>query len=234
MKQRRLVLADWRRCSFGFLFEFQGARVLTTGREFSLPAEEPQPGRLRSGVEAAGFHPRSVVGMKQVHGARLEEIGPGPDRVIPDCDGLVTELPEAALVIRTADCLPIVAFGDGRLGAAHAGWRGVRSGILGELVKRMGGTEFEVAIGPGIGPCCYEVGQEFEEWFAPHLVCRARRRYFDLPGAARAQLEEAGVAPERIHTVSECTACSPEFHSFRRDGAAAGRMMTIAMLKGGS
>lgn len=207
--------------------------MLTTGRSLSMPAGDPEAGALRSRVEAAGLRPRSVAGMRQVHGARIEEMRDGPDRVVPECDGLITSAAGVALVVRTADCLPIVAAGKGgRLGAVHAGWRGVKAGIPADLVRKLG-TDLDVAIGPGIGPCCYEVGPEFEEWFAPHLVCRARRRFLDLADAARTQLIEAGIAPDRIHDSGVCTFCSRNFcHSFRRDGAAAGRMLTVAMLKG--
>ena len=230
MEQRRSVLKNWRRSSFGFLFEILGARVLTTGREFSLPAEELAAPRLRSRLEEVGLRPRSVVGMRQVHGARIEEIGPGPDRVIPDCDGLITAQPGVALVARTADCLPIAAVSEDRVGVAHAGWRGVWAGIPARLVERMDGADLEVAMGPGIGPCCYEVGPEFDAWFPEHLVRREGRRFLDLAGAARGQMEAVGVAPGRIHVAPWCTACSRELlHSFRRDGAAAGRMLTVAM-----
>jgi len=230
-----LLSANWTRAEDRFLFEgAPGVVVWTTARSFSMPAgEQPEPGKFRAYVEATGPRPRSVAGMGQVHGARIEEVRTGQDRVVSSCDGLVTGSPGVALVVRTADCLPIAAIGPGgrRLGVAHAGWRGIRAGIPRRLVERMGGPDLEIAIGPGIGPCCYEVGPEFEDGFPDYLVRRKGRRFLDLIGAARAQLAEAGVPPERIHAAGWCTACSPEFcHSFRRDGAASGRMLTVAML----
>ena len=201
-----------------------------------MPAEEPRADRLRRFVEEAGFKPRAVAGMQQVHEARIEPVREDQDVVLSSCDGLVTDRPGVALVVRTADCLPVVAWDARRrkLGVAHAGWRGLRAGILKRFVESMGSADLEIGIGPGIGPCCYEVGPEFEAWFPGHLQRKQPNSFLlDLVGAAKAQMAEAGVAPGRIPAAEWCTACSPELcHSFRRDGAAAGRMLTIAMIKG--
>ena len=212
-----------------------GVSVMTTARSLSLPAGEPEVSALRSRVEAAGFRPGSVIGMRQVHEARIEKVGQGPDRLVSSCDGLVTAQPGVALVVRTADCLPIVAFGkEGQTGVVHAGWRGIRAGIPGRLIERLGGpgAVTGAAIGAGIGPCCYEVGAEFEPWFGPQLQRRQGKLYLDLAAAAAKQMERAGLPAGRIERAPWCTAClaAPELHSYRRDGPAAGRMLTVAML----
>ena len=209
--------------------------VFTTARVLSMPVEEPHAGRLRKFVEQAGLRPCAVVGMQQVHEARIEWVKEVRDAILSSCDGLVTDRPGVALVVRTADCLPIVAW-DARhrkLGVAHAGWRGVRAGIPKRLVEELGTAELEVGIGPGIGPCCYEVGPEFEAWFPGRLIRREGRLTLDLVSAATDQLSEAGVLPGQIHAAPWCTACSAQHcHSFRREGSVAGRMLTVAMIKG--
>ena len=218
-------------------FVLEGARGfagLTSTRWRGLPPGEFSLEDLRRAVERMGVRPKAVIGMGQVHGATVRAVDGRSDRLTSRCDGSITRQPGVALVVRTADCLPIIVFDPARkvLGIAHAGWRGVRAGIPRRLVKEMGGAEVEIAIGPGIGFCCYEVGPEFEEWFPQHLVYRRGRRFLDLAGAARSQLMEAGVPEEKIHGAGWCTACTPDHcHSYRRDGAAAGRMLTVAMMK---
>ena len=230
-----LFLMRWiERKDYLFLEGVPGVTVLVTGRSLSMPAgEEPEAEKLRAYVEATGLRPLSVTGMRQVHGARFEEMKGGPDRVIPSCDGLLTGSPGLALVVRTADCLPIVAVGAGgcRLGVAHAGWRGIRAGVADRLVRSMGPGPLEIAIGPGIGPCCYQVGPEFEGWFEGCFSRREGRLFLDLVSAVSGQIERAGVPRGRIHAAPGCTSClAGRFHSFRREGASAGRMLTVAMI----
>jgi hypothetical protein len=114
--------------------------------------------------------------------------------------------------------------------AVHAGWRGTVTGIARRSVEGMrehfGSLpgDLHAAIGPGIGKCCYEVGPEVAAEFG--LQGRAR---VDLTGANRRQLIDAGVTPERIYASNLCTMCRPEeFHSFRRDKEAAGRLYSFA------
>jgi hypothetical protein len=114
--------------------------------------------------------------------------------------------------------------------AVHAGWRGTVAGIAQHAVEAMRAqfgslaADLHAAIGPGIGPCCYQVGPEVAARFG--LQGRAR---VDLAGANRRQLIDAGVTPERIYASNLCTMCRPdEFHSFRRDKEAAGRLYSFA------
>ena len=150
-------------------------------------------------------------------------------------DALLENEAGSVVAVRTADCVPIILIDEKlhAVAAVHAGWRGTVARIAPAAVQAMRerfGTEpagLHAAIGPCIGPCCYEVGAEVAAQFG--IEGRAR---LDLPGANRKQLEEAGVTPERIYASKLCTMCRPEdFHSFRRDKEAAGRLYSFAGIR---
>lgn len=214
------------------LMGIPGARIFTSDRTLGMAAGTPTASDLRDWAWRAGVMAQTLVGMQQVHGSCVESVYGGGDRVAPSCDGLVTDRPGVALAVRSADCLPVVLFDPfrDRLGAAHAGWKGIRAGILEELVQAVGSFQIWAAIGPGIGPCCYEVGAEFEEYFPSFLQHRQGKRFLDLPGVARDRLMRAGIREEALLSAPWCTACHPSCHSYRRDGAQAGRMVTAALL----
>jgi YfiH family protein len=119
--------------------------------------------------------------------------------------------------------------------AAHAGWRGTAAGVTRAAVGalRAGGSDpadLLAALGPGIGPCCYEVGDELRALFAPDFFRAGSggRPHLDVRAANRRQLEEAGLAPDHIHGVDDCTRCRADlYHSYRRDGKSAGRMINF-------
>jgi YfiH family protein len=126
--------------------------------------------------------------------------------------------------------------------AVHAGWRGVVAGIVPKAVRAvienasLTPAEIRVAIGPAVGPCCYEVGPEvrvaFEErygpdWSAPAFSTPGPRPHLDLRLFVRRQLEAAGVSPSAIETLGPCTACDRTYASYRRDGPAAGRQLSF-------
>ena len=217
-----------------------GAPVAGTRRPVNLLADDRSAESLRAILDRIGFRPGGVIGMEQVHGAEIAVVRGRADCVIPACDGLVTDVPGTALCVRSADCLPILAYDPVRqvVGAVHAGWRGLRSEIVRRLVRvlqeafQSDPAQLRIEIGPGIGPCCYQVGTEFAEWAEPHLKHnRAGGLYADLAGLARAQLEGAGVPKPAIQADRACTACHPgRLESFRRDGPAAGRMVTAICL----
>lgn len=155
------------------------------------------------------------------------------------CDGLLTADRGVALTVRTADCLPVVVAGGKVVAALHCGWRSLAGDILGKCVRRFF-TEFGVhahqlraVIGVGIGPCHYPIGREVatalatlpvadESWYAEGRA--------DLAAWARGRLVAAGVSRGAIRTLPGCTACSAHHHSFRRDGAAAGRQWAAVVL----
>lgn len=182
-----------------------------------------------------GVDPDRVSMGRQVHGAGVREVdAPGDGGFLghlrdwPEGDGLVTESPAAALAVLGADCLPVLVWRRDRprVGAAHAGWRGLVGGVVEATVAALGKPGATgAAIGPGIGPCCYPVSEEvrarFAERFGPEVIAGEA---VDLAGAARRALVLAGVPAGTIHAVDACTACDPgRFFSYRRDGVGTGR-----------
>ena len=190
----------------------------------------------RRACEAAGVDPETATMALQVHGARVTEarprgvVTPGTD--YEPCDGLWSDRPGQGMLLVTADCLPVAlarANGTPRLAVLHVGWRGLLAGIAAEGVRAVGEGAVG-ALGPGIGPCCYEVGEDvaapFRERFGPDVVRDGR---LDLPLATERALREAGVGS--VERVGGCTACDPErFFSHRRDQGRTGRQGVVAAL----
>jgi hypothetical protein len=147
-------------------------------------------------------------------------------------DGLWTDEPGLPVLAMSADCLPVALVRTDRSAPAvavlHVGWRGLLGGIVASGVEALGDGRLAAAIGPGIGPCCYEVGEEvaapFRERFGADVVRDSR---LDLWTSAERALLDAGV--ERIQRFDRCTACEPEtFFSHRRDAGRTGRQGVIA------
>lgn len=188
---------------------------------------------------ALGFNPEQVVFSRQVHGTRLidhsgelrgsfqtEYVQKEPRNVL-EADGHVISGPGAAALVFVADCLPVALFGPGGVAMVHAGWRGLAGGILGAAAGAV--EAMAAAIGPGIGPCCYEVGEEVLSAFADLGDGIARGRMLDLPEVARRQLAKAGV--EQVESAGLCTSCEEElFFSHRRDDGQTGRQAGVAWL----
>jgi YfiH family protein len=184
---------------------------------------------------AMGLSPSRIAIGRQVHGAELavhsrpQEPGPyaRPGSPIPDVDGHVTEAGGLAMLVFTADCLPIALRGPGGLAMIHCGWRGLASGIVLRGARAVAATD--AAIGPGIGPCCYEVGEEVLSQLAPLGPDVADGRMLNLAEAARRALLEAGV--ERVEAADCCTSCEAErFFSHRRDRGRSGRQAGVAWI----
>ena len=177
----------------------------------------------------------------QVHGNRAVTVrgapAPGEVRDAGECDVLVTELVGVALVVQSADCVPILLAAPGAVGAAHAGWRGSALNAAGAAVEALAALGADPArlhawLGPSIGACCYEVGGEVAARFAGGFVrgSRGGRHRLDLRAVNRAQLEAAGIPPENISVHPSCTRCGGEkLASYRRDGARSGRMIALVM-----
>jgi polyphenol oxidase len=152
---------------------------------------------------------------RQVHGARVVVDAES----LEEADGQVTTARGVAAMVLTADCLPVALTGPGGVGMVHAGWRGLGAGVLEAGVTAT--QAVAAAIGPGIGPCCYEVGDEVRAVFG------TTERTLDLKAIARDRLRAAGV--ETIHDCGLCTACDAErFFSHRRDRGVTGRQAGLA------
>jgi polyphenol oxidase len=218
---------------------YRDARVAFLGRR-ELPSKvEPEVAAERC-RELLGLVPAQVAHNRQCHSTRI--VAPGSRPV--EADGLVTSLPDLALAVFTADCVPVLLAAPGAVAAIHAGWRGLAGGIVRDGARELATraeapTDRIVAwVGPCIGGCCYEVGEEVAGRVAaaatPDVVIpRQPRPHLDLSGAARAQLEAAGV--EDVRWWRHCTACSSErWWSHRREAGRAGRNYSLVWRAGPS
>jgi YfiH family protein len=180
-------------------------------------------------LEAIGAPGLAVAWTRQVHGATLREGRPGG---CGEGDALSTDESGLALSISTADCVPVLLAAPRRIAAVHAGWRGLVARVLAPAVAALGDPgSIHAWIGPAIGQCCYEVGDEV----AAAVVAASTpeiarpgprgRPLLDLAAAARAQLEAAGVSS--IELIVSCTQCDPRWWSYRRDGKGAGRNLAL-------
>ena len=207
------------------------------------------PDEWRSVAAFAGVGEEQLRLLHQVHGHRVviaaSAAGGAADR--PEADAIITDDPAVALVVRVADCAPIL-LADQRLGvvaAVHAGWRSTMQRIVVDAIRAMEhayGTnagDLRAAIGPSLGACCGEMGVEvvdafrreghdeasLDRWFD---TAAGRRPHFDLVRANRDQLEMSGVAPEAVFASGLCTRTYPDvFHSYRAAGQHAGRMAAV-------
>lgn len=199
---------------------------------------------VHRGPEAVWRHLRGLlpdsraVCLAQVHGNRVVRAEEVPDGTFPEADGVVSADPSVVLCVRTADCVPVLMWADDApvIAAVHAGWRGLALEIVPravEIMRECGAGLIHVALGPSIGPCCYEVGSEVVD--ALHTEPRRAvdgRIFVDLHGVAREQALKAGVAPGDIHRLQSCTCCRREtYFSHRRDGESTGR--NISLIGGG-
>jgi len=185
---------------------------------------------------ALGFEPERIPIGLQVHDAELavhdapQDPSPfaRPGSPIPEVDGHVVAEPGLAPLVLTADCLPVALAGPGGVAMLHCGWRGLAAGIVAAGAGAVGATA--AAIGPGIGPCCYQVGDEVLDAFTGLGEGVAAGRMLDLAEAARRLLREAGV--ERVEAAGLCTSCEPElFFSHRRDAGRTGRQGGLAWIE---
>jgi YfiH family protein len=182
---------------------------------------------------------------RQVHGSVVQRVvaqaeadpadrrgalaGSGGEAVAIDADGHATVLRKVGTMVLVADCLPVVLGAGGAVAALHAGWRGLAGGVLEEGVRALrelgGAGEIAAIVGPGAGPCCYEVGEEVHAAFGG---AHRQGLNLDLPALARERLVAAGVA--HVEDVGVCTICDERLFSHRREGSLAGRQAGIAWL----
>ena len=198
-------------------------------------------------AEALDLPPNALVSLNQTHSARVVTLTQPTAERLP-ADGMVTRVPGIGLAILTADCQPVL-FADPKarvIGAAHAGWRGARDGVLEATLDAMEAlgarrADIHAVIGPTISQSAYEVGPEFFEAFVADEPANGRffvpgqgdRLRFDLPSFGLARLRAAGVG--HAEWTRACTYSDPErFYSFRRTTHAGeadyGRLVSVIRL----
>ncbi|MHB0866774.1 MAG: peptidoglycan editing factor PgeF [Thermoleophilia bacterium] len=211
------------------------------------------PGAVRSNramlSQILGIDASRISSPRQRHTAEVamltpDTIGAGAisDQSACDpCDGLVTDIPDAPILLHYADCVPVVLMaaerGKPAVAVLHAGRQGLMQGVIGNGVRLMRDSlglapdSLRAAIGPSIGPCCYEVSEETAREFEGRFGTAAvSSRFLDLRAAAGADLTAAGVDEDSISLLDICTACDPDFYSYRRDGVT-GRHGAIAWVE---
>ena len=249
------------------------AAHLFTTRHWALgaPADGDRAAAWDDVARALGVGRAHLLRVHQVHGTSVvvrrpcDAHHPGePDEPFPDADIIVSDDPALALAIQTADCVPLL-IADRRTGAvaaAHAGWKGMAASVplvtVDALSRHLGSrpADLVAAVGPSVGACCYEVGDDVLDAFRRGgFEAAARRRcffpapqpsaknpsisglprtprpdhwFFDLWAAARQQLEAAGIPADQVHVAELCTASHPAaLCSYRRDGKRAGRIAGV-------
>lgn len=183
---------------------------------------------------ALAIEPAKIEVTRQVHGAEVVEHDTPPAAAFDDplaqreeADGHAVIRAGLGAAVLVADCFPVAVAGPAGAAILHCGWRGLAAGIVDRGVRAVGATQG--AIGPGIGPCCYEVGEEVLGRFAQLGPSVATERMLDLAAVAGILLERAGV--ESIETADLCTSCRPDlFYSHRRDGERTGRQAGVTWL----
>lgn len=197
-----------------------------------------------SGLAAEGnWRGLHIVALDQRHGDRVVVVDSLPENP-READALVTAHPGFLLVIQTADCLPVLLTDPqvGVVAAVHCGWRGTSLGILGTVVRCLVDDlgcrieNLQAALGPCIEGPCYEVGRDVRNAFAAEGYharffrenpIRQGKYLFDLRGANRHQLQQAGLTASQIFSVDSCTRCEKSLYSYRRDANQAGRLLNF-------
>lgn len=217
---------------------------LYTSRDLLLRADDREWAAVAASL---GVDTPRLLLVKQVHGVHVAIARKGRTGAWtrPDADAIVSDDSAVAIGVRVADCAPVLLFDPVKniAGAAHAGWRGTAAGASVAAVRAMGETfgsrtpDMVAAIGPCLGRCCGEVGPDvltafraggadeasMHAWFTPGS---GDRSFLDLERANRDQLERAGLDPARIFASGLCTKTHlGRLHSYRGDGAAAGRLL---------
>jgi len=193
---------------------------------------------------AVGIHDGKVVTMRQMHGDNIIEIKDKQLKEAGEADGMVTAESGFYLGVLTADCVPILFIAPKqRLAAAvHAGWRGTLAGIAQKTVRLfadqygVAADGLEVALGPSIGVCCYEVNDDvagplMKKWGSlttPSIAVKDGKSLVNLSRLNRDILREAGVPGKQLFQVGPCTRCAADdFFSYRREGGETGRQISV-------
>lgn len=238
---------EWVASTWGHLLRARSLSHVPHGwttRELGLKGRgESEHAAWGAVARTAGLSPAALVRLRQVHGAQIHISAASLPSAPPEADIVLTSRDDRVLAVQVADCAPILAASSDGLvvSAAHAGWRGTAANVAGVTIESLSRhfdvapASVSVAIGPSIGPCCYEVGGELIDAFAANgwtgddrarwFARRGDKLFLDIWQANVDQLVRAGVAPARVRVSRLCTACHGEwFYSYRREGAGTGRM----------
>lgn len=200
-------------------------------------------------LQSLGINYRDLVCAKQIHASGIryvkeEDRGKGAlsyANAIADTDALITDKRNLPLAIFTADCLSIFLYDHQTpaISLIHAGWQGSSKEYIATKTVKFMQEKFNtrlgdlcVGLGPAIRSCCYEVGEEFRDYFTGGLTERNGRYYLDLVSINKQQFLDLGVKEKNIFDSKICTSCQNEdFFSFRKEGETCGRIMSVTMLK---
>jgi YfiH family protein len=198
-------------------------------------------------LSGLGIDYRNLITAQQVHGKNVEYVtqknnGMGAldyESSVSDTDGFITDQPGVPLAILTADCLSVFIYDPQHPAIAilHAGWRSTEQNISQEGVRAMQNKfgsqpkDLFVGFGPSIRSCCFEVGEDFKSNFAFGLLKRKGRVFMDIALINQRQLVDGGVREENIFDPKLCTFSDSDFFSFRKEAKAAGRLISVIMLK---
>jgi YfiH family protein len=202
----------------------------------------------RNFLSSLGIDYRDLICGRQIHGDNIKYVtgddkGSGANAYggsIPDVDGFITDKKNVPIAVFTADCLSVFIYDPKTpsIGMVHSGWRSSKENIVAKAVKLMQ-ERFNIepknlyaGFGSSIRSCCYEVSRDFKDYFPQALVEKEGRFYLDLASLNKEQLMSAGLKEENIFPPQVCTFChNEEFFSYRKEGIACGRMMSVMMLK---
>ncbi len=214
------------------------------GVDFILPESGDVFGpSQKNALGAMGIDVDRMMNIRQVHGGdvlAVSETGRcSLSEALRAADGMITNMPGLVLAVRTADCVPVFLYDSVHrcVGMIHAGWKSTQQRIVCRAVDMMqdifgaDARDIRAALGPSIHSCCYQVGQELCDVFPDDVIPRRGEWFLDLQAANRRQLVARGVGDEHIFDCGICTCCSENYFSYRRQGKAAGRHLSVIVMK---
>jgi len=215
--------------AFPFLFH-----VMTTKKGFPHPRKEVDRLKALLGIDRL-YLP------SQVHGSHWVLVD-GEMEEAPVADALLVSVPEVCVGVLVADCVPLLVVDPHKRGLAviHAGWRGILASIHTKVIQAMHEvfgsrvSDLVAGVGPAIGECCFEVGEDVAQLFYEmggerHVKSKRAKFFIDLRGIIMEEWKAMGMREEHIEVSRECTFCRPDlFPSFRREREQAGRCLFLA------
>ena len=245
-KKEVVYLEDWKKSGVdaGFTTRHFPLSVDKTERLLSGDVQKSFADALSQSTVLKNHHVKPMerfVFLDQAHGGRiavLDDASPYRERGfyrLPQTDGALTNIPDLALLVLTADCLSVFFRARDWVGLVHAGWKGAREKIAQKAFRMIveksgcGPKNVRVVFGPCIGADRYEVGPEFKNYFIRFSLKEKNEKiYFDLAKENKRQLIEAGAVSDRIFETGICTISENEnFYSFRKEKEAAGRIVSF-------